>query len=173
MKGNGYSISAFPLKHSISVYGYVFKEDDKRRFIEEKAKKLGIKGEMHSILQKKGKLKIGKKIIKLSDVTILQQGKRIVYASDTRPVKETIKASKGADLLIHESSYSDREHELATERMHSTALEVANIAKKAQVKKLVLTHISARYNDPQILEEEAKKVFKNSNIASDGDIIII
>jgi ribonuclease Z len=57
--------------------------------------------------------------------------------------------------------------------MHSTALEVAKIAKKARVKKLILTHISARYNDPQILEKEAKKVFKNSKVASDGDNIIV
>lgn len=57
--------------------------------------------------------------------------------------------------------------------MHSTALEAAQIAKKAGAKRLLLTHISARYNDPEILDEESKKVFKNSNVASDGDIIII
>ncbi len=169
----GYSVSAFPLRHSVTCYGYVFKEDDKRRFDEQKAKKLGIKGEMHSILQTKGKIKIGKKTVKLSDVTRAQYGKRIVYAADTRPTKDTIKAAKGADLLIHESSYADSERQLATERMHSTSLEVAQIAKKAGVKRLLLTHISARYADAKKLEEEAVKVFKNTEVASDGDVIII
>lgn len=171
--GKGHSISAFPLKHSVKCYGYVFRENDKKRFIVEKAKKLGIKGEMFSVLQAKGKLKIGKKVVKISDVTTLQKGKSVVYASDTRPVKETVRAAKGAELLIHECSYAERERELAIERTHSTALEVAQIAKKAGVKRLILTHISARYSDPEVLEDEARKVFKNSEVAEDGDNIIV
>lgn len=172
-KGKGYSVSAFQLRHSIAAYGYVFKEDDRRRFIVEKSKKLGMKGEMYSALQRQGRLRIGNKTVKLADVTVLQPGKKVVYASDTRPVKETIKAARGADMLIHESSYSDREKTLAKERMHSTAPEAAQIAKRARVKRLLLTHISARYSDPEILEEEARRVFKNSEVASDGDNIIV
>jgi ribonuclease Z len=172
-KGKGCSVSAFQLRHGITAYGYVFREDDKRKFIVEKAKKLGIKGEMHSELLNKGKLKIGKKIVRLKDVTMVQHGKSVVYASDTRPVTETVKAAKGADLLIHESSYAQRERRLAVERMHSTALEVAQVAKRAKVKRLVLTHISARYSDPKALEDEARGIFKNSEVASDGEIIIV
>ena len=146
-KGNGYSIKSFKLKHSIPAYGYVFKEDDRRRFIVSKTAKLGIKGEMHSALQKNGSLVIGKKTVKLEDVTSLVKGKKIAYAADTRPSSDTVKASEDADLLIHESSYAEEDGELAKERMHSTAFEAATVAKKAKVKRLVLTHISARYSN--------------------------
>ncbi|MDE1768712.1 MAG: ribonuclease Z [Candidatus Micrarchaeota archaeon] len=172
-RGRGFSVNAFPLRHSITAYGYAFKEDDKRRFVEEDAKKLGIKGDMHSQLQKKGKIKVGTKIIKLSQVTNVQLGKKVVYTGDTRPSKDTVKAAADADLLIHESSYCEKEKSLAVERMHSTATEAAQVAKKAHVKRLLLTHISARYNDIGILEEEAQKIFKNSEVAEDGDIIIV
>lgn len=172
-KGNGYSISAFELKHSIPTCGYIFRENEKRNFIVEKTKKLGIKGEMYSALQKQGKLKVGSKTIRLEDVTTVQHGKSVVYASDTRPVAATVRAAKGAQLLIHESSYAYAERGMASERMHSTALEVAQAAKKAGVKKLLLTHISARYSNQKVLEVEAQKAFKNSKVASDGEIIIV
>lgn len=172
-KGNGYSISAFALRHSMPTCGYIFRENEKRNFVVEKTKKLGIKGEMYSALQKHGKLKVGNRTIKLEDVTTVQHGKSVVYASDTRPVAATVSAARGAGLLIHESSYADAEKKMAAERMHSTALEVAQVAEKAGVKRLLLTHISARYSDPKALEAEAQKVFKNSKVASDGEIIIV
>ncbi len=172
-KGNGYSIKSFKLKHSIPAYGYVFKEDDRRRFIVSKTAKLGIKGEMHSSIQKNGSLVIGKKTVKLEDVTSLVKGKKIAYAADTRPSSDTVKAAGDADLLIHESSYAEEDVELAKERMHSTAFEAATVAKKAKVKRLVLTHISARYSNVKKLEDDAKKAFKESRVASDGDNIIV
>ena len=172
-KGKGFTVEAFRLNHTIASTGFVFAEDDRRRFIEEKCKRLGIKGEMHSVIEKQGKIRIGKRVISIADVTTLQKGKKIVYASDTRPCKSTEKAAKGADLLIHESSYSENEKALAKERKHSTAMEAALIAKNAHARKLALTHISARYSDAKALENEARKIFKNTSVLKDGDIIII
>jgi ribonuclease Z len=172
-RGEGYAISAFRLRHSVAACGYVFREDGRRRFMVEKSRKLGLEGEMYSELQKHGKLKIGRRTVRLAEVTTAQRGKAVAYASDTRPSMDTVKAARGVDLLIHESSYADKERQLAIERMHSTAAEAARIAKRARVKRLVLTHISARYNNPEILEEEARKVFRNSEVASDGENIIV
>lgn len=172
-KGRGFSVTAFALNHSIPSCGYALREDDRMRFSEDKCKKLGVTGEMHSVIHRLGSLKIGKKVIKLGQVARRQAGKKVVYASDTRPAKSTATAAKNADVLIHESSYLNSERKLAKERGHSTSAEAAAIAKKAGAKLLVLTHISARYNNADAMENEALAVFKNTKVAKDGDVIIV
>ncbi|MGC8710643.1 MAG: ribonuclease Z [Candidatus Micrarchaeia archaeon] len=173
MKGKGFLVKAFRLKHSIPSYGYVFKEDDKRRFIKEKCGKLGIKNEMYSLLEKTGSIKVKGKSVRIEDVTWLQHGKKIVYATDTRPCANTVKASLGADVLIHEATFAENEKKHALLRKHSTAKEAAGVAKKADAKMLVLMHISARYRSPKQLQEEAEAVFKNTVVAKDGYAIAL
>lgn len=168
-KGKGFSIEAFKLNHTILTYGYVFKEDDKRRFIKEKCERLGIEGEMFAALEKNGRIRIKGKNISLNSVTRFQQGRKIVYAADTRPSESTVRAAKNADILFHESSYTQEYKELAKSRKHSTALEAANVAKKAHAKRLVLIHISTRFKTTVPLMKEAGKVFRNTMVAKDGD----
>lgn len=167
-KGKDYTISAFGLLHTVPTYGFVFKQNDRKKFMKQKVKKLGIKGETFQTLLKNKQIKINGKTIKLSEVARSEQGKKIVYATDTRPTAQTIKASLNADLLIHESTYANSESKLAKERYHSTSLEGAIIAKKAKAKRLVLTHISARYKDTTNLLKDAKATFKNTELAKDG-----
>lgn len=167
-KEKDFTVSAFKEDHTISTYGYVFKINDRRKFDAVKSKRLGIKGPMFSELLRKGTLRIGKAQVKLTDVTHLQIGKKIVYAADTRPSKSTISAAKNADLLIHEATYAETERNLALERKHSTAAEAAQVAKKAKVSRLLLIHFSARYKTTQQLENEAKRIFKNTILADDG-----
>ena len=169
----GISVSAFRLNHTIPTFGYAFRENDRLRFDERKAKAAGLKGEMFSRIMKKGNMKIGRSRVMLKDVTWLQRGKSIVYVTDTRPVTTTLHESKGADLLIHEASYLDSEGKLARERKHSTALEAARLARKAGARRLVLTHISARYKHDSQAQKEARKLFKNTDVASDGYAITI
>lgn len=171
--GKDFRISAFRLNHTINALGYVFQENDKKNFIMERCKKLGIEGRMFSELQKNGRIKLGKRIIYAKDLLEVKPGKKIVYAMDTRPTAETVKAAKDADLLIHESSYTEEFGRLARERKHSTALEAAEIAKKANVKRLVLTHISTRFKTAKPLIDEARKVFKEVSVAEDGERIIV
>ncbi|MDE1871418.1 MAG: ribonuclease Z [Candidatus Micrarchaeota archaeon] len=170
-KGKDFSISAFRLVHTASTYGFVFKENDTVRFIKPKIKNLGLKGETFSTLLKKKHIKINNKIIRLGDVSTKKIGRKIVYATDTRPTKATISAASNADILVHESTYSDKESNLAKERFHSTAIEAADIARKAKAKMLVITHPSARYKDAEVLAKEARKVFRNTQIAKDGMVI--
>lgn len=172
-RGRGFSVRAFPLNHTIPACGYAFGEDDRRRFMVKKCERLGIRGEMFSELQEQGWIRTGRKRITLKEVTTLSKGRKVVYASDTRPSNATVSAARGADLLIHESSYAESEAALAKERKHSTSSEAARVAKYAKARRLVLTHISARYSRPDAVEKDAKKVFRNSAVANDGDIIIV
>jgi len=170
-KGAGIKVSAFKLVHTIPACGYVFSKEEKRRFDKEKCRKLGIKGKMFAELEARKRIKIDGRLVKLGDVTYEVGGKKIVYASDTRPAAGTIRASGGADLLIHEATYLERDIEKAKKRGHSTAAEAASVARKAKVKMLVLTHISARYRSTIMSLNEAKKGFDNVIVARDGYVI--
>lgn len=180
-KNKDYIIKAFRLKHSVPTCGFIFKELNRLRFYKNKCMSYGIKGTMFAELKEKGFININKNIknknkgkrINLKDVTYEVKGKTIVYATDTRPFINTITAAKNADLLIHEATYANDNENLAKERMHSTALEAALIAKKANCKKLALLHISSRYHSIDTMKKEAKKIFKNTIIPNDGDILEI
>lgn len=172
-EGKGFSISAFKVRHTTNTYGFVFKENDKVKFRKQKADKLGIKGIAFSTLLKRKRVKMGKKTIKLEDVSFKESGRKIVYATDTRPSGSTVKAAANADILIHEATYAENEKALAKERMHSTASEGAMLAKRAKAKRLILIHPSARYKDTETLLKEAKKVFRNTEMAKDGMAVTI
>jgi ribonuclease Z len=170
-KGKDFEISAFKLVHTIDTYGFAIKENDKTRFLKPKIRNLKMKGEMFGRLLKKKSIKLGNRTVRLEDVSIRVPGRKIIYVTDTRPTSRTVSAAAGADLLIHESTYADAERELAKERYHSTALESATIAQRAKAKRLVLTHTSARYKDAKVLLIEARKIFKNTEVASDGFVV--
>lgn len=170
-KGRDFTVSAFRLNHTIPTLGYVFKENDRKKFLKEKCRKLGIEGTMFSTLEDKGRIRVGNRTISIGSVTENKVGRKVVYAVDTRPTRSTIIAAKGADLLIHESSYTDEFKDLAIQRKHSTALEVANIAKKAGVKQLFLIHISTRFKTGKPLIDEAGRIFKNTVVVEDGERI--
>lgn len=172
-KGKDFEVSAFRLNHTITTLGYTFKENDKIRFMKKECAALGLKGTMFRELGSKGSLKVNGKLIKLKDVTTKTKGVKIVYAADSRPTQNTINSAKDADLLIHETSFGEEMKKLARERGHCTALEAAQMAKKAKCKRLVMFHFSARYNDSGVLQNEARKVFKNSDAAKDGMKILL
>ena len=161
-------VRAFPLNHTIRCNGYVFEEKRKRRFIKERCEELGIKGKEYSILSRRGFIiKNGRKI-SIKDLTYFQEGRKLVYATDTRPCISTIRAARNADILIHEATFTEKEKELAIERKHSTAKEAAIIASKAHAKMLLLVHISARYRSTLPIKNEAKRFFENVVVARDG-----
>ena len=94
-------------------------------------------------------------------------GRKIVISGDTVPIDKMVGFAKNADVLIHEATFDTKLMEISGEYGHSTAAQAAEIAKKAKVGKLILTHISPRYFENNILEEEAKIIFKNSFVSKD------
>jgi ribonuclease Z len=96
-----------------------------------------------------------------------RQGRKIVYTGDTRPIKGFAKFAADADLVIHEATFDDALAEKAAEDGHSTPSQASEAAMKAKAKRLVLTHISARYASSRLLLEQAQKVFENTVVAED------
>jgi len=94
-------------------------------------------------------------------------GRKIVYVGDTKPSDNIVELANGADVLIHEATFGEELSDRAEEDMHSTPGGAAMIAKMAEVKLLVLNHISARYGDTSALLEEARSVFPEAIVAED------
>jgi ribonuclease Z len=93
---------------------------------------------------------------------------KLVYTGDTAPTKNVVSIAKGAQLLIHDSTFSaDEDGNLVWNQGHSRSIDAASIAKEAGVDKLILTHISNRYPDPEVLSYEASKIFPNVIAARD------
>ncbi len=166
-----YYIEAVKTEHSLPSLGYVLREKPRAgKFNRERAIELGIPpGPLFGRLQKGETIRAGEKEIKPEDVIGAQRpGRVIVYSGDTRPCEAILNACKNADLLIHDGTLTSDLQDWALETKHSTALEAGELAKKAGVKQLILTHISSRYSaDPTPLLNEAKTIFSNSLIANE------
>ena len=166
-----YFVQAVWANHVIPSLAYALVEKHRPgKFHPEKAKALGVpEGPQWSKLQHGHKVRLSDgRIVKPEDVTgPPRPGRKIVYTGDTRPFKGFVKFAAGADLLIHDATLDDELAERAKEDGHSTPEQAAKNAKKAKVKQLVLTHVSARYDDTSILLKQARKVFKNTQVAED------
>jgi ribonuclease Z len=98
-----------------------------------------------------------------------RRGRTVVVTGDTRPCAGTVAAARGADLLVHDATFGDAEVARAAETMHATAREAAVVARQAGVGRLVLTHLSTRYDrDPSPLLEQARAEFSPVEVANDG-----
>jgi ribonuclease Z len=166
-----YSIHAIRSKHVIPSFAYAYVEKPRPgKFYPQKAKALGVtEGPLWSKLQRGQKIKLPNgHVVKPEDVMgSPRQGRKIVYTGDTRPFKLLEKFAADADLLIHDSTLGDELAESAKEYGHSTPDQAAKSAQKAKVKKLILTHISQRYEDTNIWLKQARKIFKNTVVAED------
>ena len=170
LKTKDFQITAIPLQHGCPVNGYMFEENPKLRIDKNKLKKLKISVKDKNKLSQltKGKdIKINNKIVKSKNITYKQASKKISFIFDTKKCKNTEKLAKNADLTIIESTLDNNE-ELAKDYKHLTVIQAAKIAKQAKAKKLILTHISQRYEyKSKKLENMAKKIFPNARIAKD------
>lgn len=161
-------IEAFPMKHGAPTLSYRFVEKDKIRIDKAKLEKLKIIGKLAGELQKGKDIIWKKKKIRAKSLTYIEKGKKISFIFDTIINENCFKTAKNSDLLISEATYTKKEADLAKKYKHLTALQAAEIARKSKVKKLILTHISQRYeNSEQEILREAKKIFKNTSIAED------
>lgn len=166
-----YIVRAVATDHGVPSLGYVLEEKKRTgRFNRERAIELGIPvGPLFSKLQKGEPVTINGRVIMPSDVVGAgRPGRKLVYSGDTRPCESLAKESEGADLLIHDGTLADELHDWALETKHTTAGEAAQLARKARVKQLVLTHISSRYSEStEMLLRDAKNIFENVKIANE------
>lgn len=166
-----FSINAVKLKHSIECFGFISKEKlPLGKFNKAKALKLGIpEGPLFRKLQEGNTITVNGKKFKPKDVLepLKKKPLSFAYIVDTIPTEHYAKSIKGVDLLIHEATFLEKEKERAKEALHSTAMQAAEVAKKARCKNLTLLHISSRYKDEKEIEAEAKTVFKNVHVAKD------
>ena len=169
----GYEILTYAADHGGSAIGYVLVEKDRLgKFDPAKAKDLGVpEGPLWGRLQRAEAVTLddGRVVEPGAIVGAPRPGRKVVYTGDTRPCKATIEAAIGADVLVHEATFSLEEAERAKETDHSTAHEAAEVARMARARRLVLTHLSARYSrDAAPLLDEARAVFPETVIAKDG-----
>ena len=171
-----YDVVVFETDHRADTVGYALVEHTRLgRFHPDRARELGVPegplwGELHR--GRSVRLDDGRVIGPEDLVGPPRRGRTLVYSGDTRPHLALIEASRGADLLIHEATFGGDEAERAVETGHSTASEAARVAAEAGVRRLVLTHISARYSrDAPELLAEARAVFPETLIARDGMVV--
>ena len=164
-----YVIKSIIAEHNIDNVSYSIYEKKKPRFLREKAIELGVPvGPAFGKLHRGEEVEIDGKIIKPEQVLgPPREGKKVTYSGDTRPCKRLIELAKGSDVLIHEATYENADLDKAIEHCHSTSKEAAMVAKEADVKLLVLTHISTRYTTDINIKNEAKEIFENTIVAND------
>ncbi|HEX9215659.1 MAG TPA: ribonuclease Z, partial [Gemmatimonadales bacterium] len=142
------------------------------RFDVEKAKTAGIpEGPLWGKVAKGEPIELpdGRRLTAEGFVGEPRPGRLVAFTGDTRPCAATVDAAQGADLLIHEATFGEEERERARDTGHSTAKEAAQVALASKAKRLVLSHVSARYSiSADELVKEAREVFPNASVAKDG-----
>ena len=157
-------------KHVIPCLSYALAEKPRPgKFNVRIAKRLGVpEGSLWKKLQMGKSITInGRTVSPKRIVGHSRRGAKIVYAVDTRPCRSIEKLARGADLLVAESTFDDSKKDKASEYGHSTASETARLARRAKVRKLALTHLSAAYKDPNVLLRQAKRIFQPTILARD------
>ena len=170
----GYSIVPYAADHKDKLaLGFALIEDIRLgRFNPDKARELGVpEGPAWGRIHKGQPVTLDDgRVVQPSDlVGPSRPGRRVVFTGDSRPCEETVRISEGAEVLIHEATFADDEQPRALETGHATAREAAEVAAKAGVKQLVLTHLSARYSiNASELLQQAREVFPETVVARDG-----
>lgn len=171
-----FTITAFSVSHrGPDCLGYVFEGKARRPFLNEKATELGVPfGPERRELVAGNEITLpdGKRITPDDVLGPLQKGVKLVIVGDTGKTENLVEVCKDADALVIESTYLDEETEMAKQFNHLTARQGADLAIKAGVKKLILTHISRRYREKDVIKE-AQALFPNTSVARDFDMFQI
>jgi ribonuclease Z len=168
--GGEYVVRAFEAVHTVPGLSYVLEEKPRAgRFSLEKAQGLGIPaGPLYSRLQDGETVTIhGKKITPAEVLGPPRRGRKVVYTGDSMPSPTLVQRARGADVLIHDATSDAALEEKANRYGHSSSRQAAEVAKEADVRLLVLTHLSPRYEDPATILNDAKAIFDRVLLAED------
>lgn len=167
---NGYEIHAFRVQHKVICYGYSVEIHRAGKFSVERAKEQDVPMKLWSRLQKG-------ETIEQDGITYTPQmvlgaprkGLKVTYCTDTRPLDSIVAAAKDSDLFICEGMYAEKEKlAKAKQYKHMTFYEAADMAKRANVQELWLTHFSPSLVRPQEYLPEVQKIFPNAHLGKDG-----
>jgi ribonuclease Z len=171
---DGYKLLVFPVAHGTAAVGYAIAEAPRPgRFDVDTADALGVPaGRERGILQRGESVTLDDGRVLTPDAVLgpARPGRTIVYSGDTGPSEVVQALAEGADVLVHEATFLEEEHERAAETQHSTAAQAATLAQKANVRLLALTHLSPRYGGSELLEE-ARAIFPETVAPRDFDVI--
>jgi ribonuclease Z len=174
LERDGYRILVFPVHHGVSAVGYALAEDDRPgEFDASAADALGIPfGPERGALQRGESVTLdGDRVVTPEQVVgPARSGRRIVITGDTAPVETVRVLAEGADVLVHEATFTEDERARAAETLHSTARQAAQLAAAAGVRLLALTHVSPRHFGTELLEE-ARAEFPATVAPRDFDVI--
>ncbi len=167
---DGFEVSAIPVAHRNNrAYGYALVEEPRAGHLDpELAERLGVTPGPDF-----GRLTRGETVAGVSPAQVMgptREGRKIVISGDTSPCELLTIAAHQADVLVHESTFSEEDAERARQTGHSTALQAAIVARDAQARLLAITHISTRYPGGD-LREEARAVFAATEAPRDFDTI--
>lgn len=174
VKRDGYSVRTVGVDHRVNAVAYCIEEHARAgKFDVDRARELGVvAGPDYGRLQRGEAVTTpsGQRVEPAEVMGDTRAGRKLAISGDTRPCASLVQAARGADVLIHESTFSDDEQERALETRHSTAREAGRVAREASVGRLVLTHLSSRHDtDPSRLLHQAREEFKGPvEVASDG-----
>jgi ribonuclease Z len=171
-ENENFAVRAFPVWHrGADCYGYLFEEKNRRPFLPEQAEALDIPpGPWRRDLVKGLSVTLpdGRQVLPDQVLGPERPGTRLVHVGDAGRTDDLVEICRGADGLIIEATYLEEEAGMAREFGHLTALQTAKLAQKASVRQLILTHISRRYRERDVLAE-AQSVFASTAIARDFD----
>ena len=169
----GYHIRAFKVNHNVVCYGYSIVVDRIGKFQVDKAMGLGIDRRYWNRLQKGEKVELEGKVY-TPDMVLgeARKGLKVTYCTDTRPTEGIVRNAAGADLFICEGMYGEPEKkEKAKENKHMTFYEAAELARRAGVERLWLTHYSPSLSRPEEYLSEVRKIFPAAETCKDGKTI--
>lgn len=166
--GKDYKLLATQMSHSTPCIGFAFVEKDKRKIDMKYLKTIGVPEGPHLQLLQEGKSITYKgKHVDVDKATYVEKGKKIAWIPDTRSCQAIIDLGMDADIMIIEATYASSLQHKAEQYWHMTAKESALLANQANVRKLILTHFSQRYETTEEIEEDAKTYFDKVICAHD------
>lgn len=167
-------LSTIPLHHGIPCTGFLFQEKPRKRRINKDTLPETISPhQLRRLKEGKDLFDEQGNLLHLNSDLTLPPRKSLSYAycSDTAYYEPILEQITGVDLLYHESTFMAADAMRAGETLHSTTLQAATIAQKAQAGRLLIGHFSARYKELQPLLDEARTLFPNTDLAVEGNII--
>ena len=174
LERDGYRLATFAVAHGVSALGWSLVESTRPgRFDVEAADALGVPdGPERGVLQRGESVTLpgGGTVTAEQVLGPPRSGRKLVVTGDTAPADEVVESAWGADLLVTEATFSEEERERAQETMHQTAAQAADLARRANVGLLALTHLSSRYFGPEIARE-AREIFAETVVPRDFDVV--